>query len=123
VGLRPGHQNLQYQWYKNGEKNAENGEAIDGATDKNFTPATDEIGTTYYYATASCEGMAVTSNISTITVTEIPTLDVTDNVIDITDKDVYTYSRYYAKATNIKISGANVQKATEDGTTVDIVLD
>jgi hypothetical protein len=67
--------------------------------------------------------MAVTSNISTITVTEIPTLDVTDNVIDITDKDVYTYSRYYAKATNIKISGADVERATEDGTTVDIVLD
>ena len=112
-----------YQWYKNAEKNAENGEAIDGATDKNFTPSTDGIGTTYYYATASCEGLTVSSNISTITVTEIPTLDVTDNVIDITDKDVYTYSRYYAKATNIKISGANVQKATEDGTTVDIVLD
>ena len=112
-----------YQWYKNDEESTDDGEAIDGATDNSFTPATDEIGTTYYYATASCEGMAVTSNISTITVTEIPTLDVTDNVIDITDKDVYTYSRYYAKATNIKISGANVQKATEDGTTVDIVLD
>ena len=112
-----------YQWYKNAEKNAENGEAIDGATDKNFTPSTDGIGTTYYYATASCEGLTVSSNISTITVTEIPTLDVTDNVIDITDKDVYTYSRYYAKATNIKISGADVERATEDGTTVDIVLD
>ena len=112
-----------YQWYKNDEESTDDGEAIDGATDNSFTPATDEIGTTYYYATASCEGMAVTSNISTITVTEIPTLDVTDNVIDITDKDVYTYSRYYAKATNIKISGADVERATEDGTTVDIVLD
>ncbi len=112
-----------YQWYKNTEKSTDSGEAIDGSTDNSFAPATDEIGTTYYYATASCEGMTVTSNISTITVTEIPTLVVTNNVVDITDKDVYTYSRYYAKATNIKISGANVQKATEDGTTVDILLD
>ena len=112
-----------YQWYKNAEKNAENGEAIDGATDKNFTPSTDEIGTTYYYATASCEGLTVSSNVSTVTVTEIPVLDVTNNVVDITDKTVYSLSSYYAKAVNIKISGANVERATEDGTTVDIVLD
>ena len=112
-----------YQWYKNAEKNAENGEAIDGATDKNFTPSTDEIGTTYYYATASCEGLTVSSNVSIVTVTEIPVLDVTNNVVDITDKTVYSLSSYYAKVVNIKISGANVQKATEDGTTVDIVLD
>lgn len=112
-----------YQWYKNAEKSTDSGEAIDGATDKSFTPSTDEIGTTYYYATASCEGLTVSSNVSTIIVTEIPVLDVTNNVVDITDKTVYSRSSYYAKAVNIKISGANVQKATEDGTTVYIVLD
>ncbi len=112
-----------YQWYKNSEESTDNGEFIDGVTDKSFTPATDEIGTTYYYAVASCEGLEVTSNVVTITVTELPVLDVADNVIDITDKTVYSFSRYYAKAVDIKIGGAGVEKATEDGTTINIVLD
>ena len=100
-----------------------NGEMIDGAKEESFTPATDEIGTTYYYVTASCEDLTVTSNIAVITVTEIPTLNVDNNVIDITDKTVYSRSSYYAKAVNIKIDGATVEKATEDGETVNIVLD
>ena len=50
-------------------------------------------------------------------------LDISDNVIDIEDKTIYSYSRYYANVTNIKISGVNVERATQDGTTVDIVLD
>ena len=51
--------------------------------------------------------------------TEIP---VVDNVIDITDKTVASWASYTNKTTNIKISGADVVSATEDGTTVNIVL-
>lgn len=51
--------------------------------------------------------------------TEIP---VADNVIDITDKTIYSRNSYYAKAINIKVSGAEVVSATEDGTTVNVLL-
>lgn len=112
-----------YQWYKNTEKTTDNGEAIEGATSDSFIPETDELGTIYYYATAFCENLCVTSKVAEISVIPIPVLTVTDNVIDITDKTVYSRSSYYAKAVNIKINGADVEKATEDGTTVNIVLD
>ena len=50
-------------------------------------------------------------------------LSVEENVIDITDKRVATImDRYYADAVNITVSGADVVNATEDGTTIDVVL-
>lgn len=49
-------------------------------------------------------------------------LNVTDNVIDITDRNVWSWSRYYAKATDIRLTGADVLEASEDGTIVNIVL-
>ncbi len=49
-------------------------------------------------------------------------LTVTDNVIDITDRNIWSWSKYYAKAVDIRIAGADVQEATEDGTNVNIVL-
>ena len=53
---------------------------------------------------------------------ELPSLGVSENVIDITDRTVWSISKYYAKATGIRISGAVVEGATEDGTVVNIVL-
>ena len=50
-------------------------------------------------------------------------LAVSGNVIDIADKTVYSRSSYYAKAVSIMIDGASVEKATQDDTTVNIVLD
>ncbi len=48
---------------------------------------------------------------------------VTDNIIDITDKLVYEQRGLgSAKVTNIKITDADVISATEDNTTIDIVL-
>ncbi len=48
---------------------------------------------------------------------------VTDNIIDITDKTVYEKgSLGSAKVTNIKITDADVISATEDNTTIDIIL-
>lgn len=53
--------------------------------------------------------------------TEIP---VADNVIDITDKQIYKRtSNMYINAVNITVSGADVTGATEDGTTVNVKLD
>ena len=52
---------------------------------------------------------------------EIP---VTDNVIDITDKQIYKLtSKYQVTATNITVSGADVVAAAENGTTVHVLLD
>lgn len=49
-------------------------------------------------------------------------LSVADGVIDITDKSVYTLSKYYAKAVNIQVAGVEVSEAYENGTTVYIIL-
>lgn len=52
---------------------------------------------------------------------EIP---VADNVIDITDRQIYKRSNsIYINAVNITVSGANVVSATEDDTTVNVLLD
>lgn len=52
---------------------------------------------------------------------EIP---VNNNVIDITDKELYKRSSsMYINAVNITVSGADVTSATEDGTTVNVLLD
>ena len=60
------------------------------------------------------------ANVMAIDGTEIP---VADNVVDITDKEIYKLSgNYKATATNIKVTGADVVSATEDGTTVNILL-
>lgn len=55
-------------------------------------------------------------------VTEMPLLTVTDNVIDITDKVIGSWSKYQNKVTNITVNGAGVVKAKENGTTVDVLL-
>lgn len=62
------------------------------------------------------------SLIPTLALSESSECPVADNVIDITDKEIYKYSSYNANAINIKISGADVVRAFEDGTTVDIIL-
>ena len=114
---------VTYQWYSNTEKSTVGATAIPGATSESYTPVTDTLGTTYYYALASCGGLFATSNIAKITVEAATLLPVTDNVIDIADKTVWSRSSYYAKVTNIEIIGADVESAAEDGTTVDIVLE
>ena len=93
-----------------------------------------------YVATVQVNGETVTGsdnqytveNVSedlviTVTTARVPLpeteLDVADNVIDITDKTIYSYlSRYYANAVNISVSGVTVQEAYEDGTTVYVIL-
>jgi hypothetical protein len=49
---------------------------------------------------------------------------VANNVIDITDKELYKRTNsIYINAVNITVSGADVVSATEDGTTVNVMLD
>ena len=49
-------------------------------------------------------------------------LDVADNVINITDRSVYKFTSKYTTATTLTISGASVISASEDGTTINVVL-
>jgi len=50
-------------------------------------------------------------------------INVTDNVIDITDRQVYKFaSSYYGNATAIEILDATVEEAYEDGTIIYVVL-
>lgn len=74
-----------------------------------------------YTVVAVSEDLVITveTERAPITGTEIP---VTDGVIDITDRTIYSRSSYYAKATNIVVAGVSVKEAYEDGTTVSIVL-
>ena len=113
---------VTYQWYSYTDS-VENAVAILGATEANYTPVTDALGTTYYYAVATHGELTLASKIAKITVEALPLLSVENNVIDITDKTLHSWSKYYAKLTNITVSGSDVEKATEDGTTINIVLD
>ena len=68
--------------------------------------------------------LTLASKIAKITVETLPLLPVENNVIDIKDTQVaYRKNFYSATAVNIKIFGTDVEKATEEGTTVNIVLD
>lgn len=61
------------------------------------------------------------AGVMTVDAVEVP---VADNVIDITDKQIYKRNnRNYINAVNITVSGADVVSATEDGTTVNVLLD
>ena len=114
---------VTYQWYSYTDS-VENAVAILGATEANYTPATGALGTTYYYAVATHGELTLASKIAKITVETLPLLPVENNVIDIKDTQVaYRKNVYSATAVNIKIIGADVEKATEEGTTVNIVLD
>jgi len=56
--------------------------------------------------------------------TDAATIPVADNVVDIADKQIYQMSgSLQVTVTNIKVSGANVISATQDGTTVNVLLD
>lgn len=74
--------NLTYQWYKNDSNKIEGGEAIEGATDKNYTPEIPDIGNIqekhiYYYCiitnTIGNEKYTTTSDIVDIKITPDPT--------------------------------------------------
>lgn len=114
---------VAYQWYSNCENSTEGGAAIPGATSASYTPATDAQNTTYYYVVASCDGVSATSQTAKITTGDFPLLTISENVIDIRDNTVWAEFDYYAKATDLKIVGADVEKAIENDSIINIVLD
>lgn len=60
-----------YQWYSNSVASTEGGTLIDGATSAFYCPEVSEVGTTYYYAVASCADLeSITSKVISVTVTE-----------------------------------------------------
>ena len=62
---------ITYQWYSNTSATTEGGTAIEGATAAVYCPNVAELGTSYYYAVASCADLeSITSNVIAVTVTE-----------------------------------------------------
>lgn len=86
----------------------------------NGDPVTDSNGS--YTVAGVSEDLVIT--VEGVTRLPLPTtqLPVADNVVDITDKSVYTLSSFYAKAVNITVAGAAVKEAYEDGTNVYMIL-
>lgn len=74
--------------------------------------------------TAIIIAFAMVIGILSATVSFAAECAISDNVIDITDKFVYEKKNIgSAQVTDIRISGADVESAEEDGTTINIVLD
>ena len=68
--------------------------------------------------------LVMVMSIVTMTISAAEDCTVVDNIIDITDKTIYEKSILgSAKVVNIKIMDADVESATEDNTTINIVLD
>lgn len=59
---------VAYQWYSNTIKSTDGAVVIDGETGASYTPSSENIGTVYYYATASCEEKSAVSKIAVVTV-------------------------------------------------------
>ncbi len=112
---------ITYQWYSYTD-DAESATAIEGETTSSFFPSTNTLGTTYYYVVATYGELAIESTVAKITVEALPLLPVEHNVIDITNKSIWSWSRYYVNVTKLKVINADVEQATEDGTVVNIVL-
>ena len=56
---------LTYQWYTNTTDSTEGATAIEGATEASYTPATDKIGTAYYYCVVTNSEAAENNSIKT----------------------------------------------------------
>ena len=68
---------LTYQWYTNTTDSTEGATAIEGATEASYTPATDKLGTAYYYCVVTnseaAKNNTVTTDIVCVNVYEDPT--------------------------------------------------
>ena len=68
---------LNYQWYANTIDAAENGTAIPGQTQNQYTPSTLDVGTAYYYAVVTQGTSGCTTTTTTAAVTVNPALAAT----------------------------------------------
>ncbi|MEN2280485.1 PKD-like domain-containing protein, partial [Algoriphagus sp. SE2] len=62
--LASGEGTVTYQWYSNTSPSNSGGTLISGATNANFTPPSNTVGTLYYYATASSNCGTVPTDVS-----------------------------------------------------------
>jgi hypothetical protein len=66
-----------YQWFSNTTNSNTGGTEISGAINDSYAPATNVVGTTYYYCVISLTGggcSSITSNTATVTVNSLPTI-------------------------------------------------
>jgi len=61
---------ITYQWYSNTEDSTEGSTAIAGAAAAAYAPSTAALGTTYYYAVASCGEKSITSKVIAVTISD-----------------------------------------------------
>lgn len=81
---------VTYQWYKNTENTMDGAAAIPGATDAGYTPATDVIGTFYYYVAVTSGSKRVSSGITAVVVSENPNAPVERVTLDKAEVTLYT---------------------------------
>ncbi|MFC3416723.1 DUF7507 domain-containing protein [Algoriphagus hitonicola] len=117
---------LTYQWFSNDSDSNTGGEAIQGADESEYTPATDVAGTFYYYVVVGSDcGEDVASDVSTITVnpataiTESPedaTYCIDDAAIDLsvsaTGTGTLTY-QWFSNDTDSNTGGEEIEGADE----------
>ncbi|MBQ8836104.1 MAG: S-layer homology domain-containing protein [Clostridia bacterium] len=123
---------VTYQWYSNTTKSTEGGTLIENATDASYTPASDNVGTTYYYVVATCEEKNSASKIATVTIEE-PIVKITS---DLDEEEKFCI--FGKSAPNLAISAeytgvteevityqwySNTTKSTEDGTPIDNAIE
>jgi len=101
---------LSYQWYSNDIDSNEEGEIIQGATEEDYTPPTDQTGVTYYY-------VVVTSTISNGSEHKITTNAVSHTAgIDV-DVNLVVNSNGNNNHYVINITGLSAHNKAYDGTT------
>ncbi|SFO79078.1 hypothetical protein SAMN04488519_11522, partial [Algoriphagus ornithinivorans] len=71
---------ITYQWYRNTTNSNTGGTLIPGATSSSYTPPTDNVGTTYYYATGKSNCGTVPTNTSGAFTVTPPTAINTENL-------------------------------------------
>ncbi len=86
---------ITYQWYSNTTVSTEGGTAIEGATAATYTPQVSQLGTSYYYAVASCQDLqSITSKVIAVTVTD----EAAPNSITVVCDHPYTIPETWIKA-------------------------
>lgn len=67
---------LSYQWYSSADNTTENGTPIDGATAKEYTPLSDQAGTTYYYCIITNTNDQISGEHTAKTVSELVPVEI-----------------------------------------------
>ncbi len=111
---------LTYQWYSNTVSSTEGGTRIEGATSASYKPATDKVGTTYYYVVVTLDGTyTATSSVATVKLNLAPTV--------VYKHSIHANGTYWggngdAYLDTLTVSGVKVDSFAWDGDTGTIML-